>query len=73
MSEVVKVQVPLATNDPEHKALIYDRRRQHLVQQNLDYTTKKLMGDDVKAFFQAEWRESSQQWTLNKRVKDRDW
>jgi hypothetical protein len=73
MSEIVKVQIPLATNDPAALPLIYDRHREHMTQQRIDHTTKKLMGTDVKAYFQAEWRHASQQWTLGKRVRDRDW
>jgi hypothetical protein len=41
----------------------------HETLQKLDYTSKKLMGDDMKAFFKAEWRHTSQQWTLGTRVK----
>jgi len=73
MTEIVKVQTPLSTNDPEHKALVYAKNKHRIVQQKLDHATQKLMGTDVKAFFQAEWREASQQWTIGKRVKDRDW
>jgi hypothetical protein len=42
-----------------------------MVQQQLDYTTKQLMGKDSKAFFEAEFRRGK--WTIGKRVKDRDW
>jgi hypothetical protein len=73
MSEIVKVQIPLASNDPAALPLIYDRYREHETLQKLDHTTKKLMGTDVKAFFKAEWRHASQQWTLGNRVSDRDW
>ena len=72
MSEVVKVQIPLETNDPEFRALMYNQQRR-MVQQKLDYTTKRLMGTDVKAFFEAEWRETKKEWTIGKRVKDREW
>ena len=47
------------------------RDRKNKVQQRLDYATKKLMGDDKKAFFEAEFRQG--QWTIGKRVKDRGW
>ena len=71
MSEIVKVQVPLISNDPAEHALVYAEGRKRVVQQPLDYTTKQLMGDDSKAFFEAEFRRGK--WTIGKRVKDRDW
>ncbi|WP_028164138.1 hypothetical protein [Bradyrhizobium elkanii] len=73
MTEIVKVQVPLASNDPKAPALIYDRHQKHVTQQKLDYTILKLMGTDPKAYFEGEWHPASQRWTLNRRVKDREW
>jgi hypothetical protein len=71
MSAIVKVQ--LALNDPSALPLVYAEGRKNMVQQSLDATTKRAMGDDVKAFFQAEFRHTVGQWAIGKRVKDRSW
>lgn len=68
---IVKVQIPLATNDPTMPALIYDARRKHLVQQQLDANTRLAMGHDYKAFFEANW--DGQQWKLVSRVGLQPW
>jgi hypothetical protein len=73
MTDIVKVQVPLIANDPAEVALVYAKGRKKMVQQRLDYTTKKLMGTDLKAFFEAEYHHATGKWTIGKRVKDRDW
>ncbi len=73
MTDIVKVQVPLIANDPAGEALVYAKGRKKMVQQRLDYTTKKLMGTDLKAFFEAEYHHATGKWTIGKRVKDRDW
>jgi hypothetical protein len=57
--ELVKVRTALATShleDLEGSALVYDKGRKRLVQQPLDAATKEAMGDDVRAFFEAEYR-----------------
>lgn len=75
MTEIVKVQIPFESNDPAQfgLALVYAKDRRRMVQQKIDQTTKVLMGDDVKAFFEAEYRASLGRWTIGRRVKDRDW
>jgi hypothetical protein len=37
-----------------------------------DHATKLAMGDDVKAFFQAEYHALGR-WSIGKRVRDRSW
>ena len=75
MSEIVKVQIPLFSSAAPANALplVYDEGRRHMVQQPLDQATKLAMGDDVKAFFQAEYDPSADRWSIGARVKDRDW
>ena len=71
MIGIVKVQIPLVTNDPVECALVYAKGRKNIVQQPLGGTTKKLMGDDKKAFFEAKFRQGK--WTIGKRVTDQAW
>lgn len=72
MKMVVKVQRPVVTNDPAKLALVYAKNHHGVAQQKLDYATVKAMGDDLKAFFEAELRHTGQ-WSIGKRVRDRKW
>jgi len=77
MTEIVKVQLPLATNDEEFDqvvddlALIYCKGRRRAVHQRLDAATMIAMGDDVRAFFRAQYYDG--QWTIGRRVRDQEW
>jgi hypothetical protein len=71
--ELVKVQTPQMTSDPEALALVYDKDRKWLVQQQLDDATKDAMGADAKAFFEAEYQPTVGRWKIGKRVNDQDW
>ena len=71
MTDIVKIQVPLITNDPMEYALVYAEGKTRIVQQGLNAVTRKLMGDDRKAFFEAEFRHG--RWTIGKRVADQNW
>lgn len=73
MTEIVKVQLPIVTTDPHEPALVYAKGKKKLVQQQLDHGTRKAMGEDMKAFFEAEFSFTKQVWGIGKRVKDRDW
>jgi hypothetical protein len=68
---IVKVQVPLATNDPNTPALIYDEFKTRMTQQSLDDATLKLMAGEPKAFFEAQWFDM--RWQLGKRAAWQDW
>jgi hypothetical protein len=71
MKAIVKVQVPFFSNDPEELVLIYSRFRKNLVQQPLSDAARKQMGEDFKAFFEAEFRNG--RWILGQRVIKQDW
>ncbi len=71
MKVIVKVQIPLMTNDP--LALVYAKGRRLIVRQTLDLATKKAMGKDVKAFFEAEYRPTTASWSIGRRVADKRW
>lgn len=73
MSEIVKVQVPIATNDPNAQPLVYNKSRSRRALQPLDAATIKAMLTDDKAYFRAEWSVAKHQWLIGDRVKDRDW
>jgi len=72
MKTIVKVQRPIVTNDPAELALVYAKNKQGLMQQKLDHATIVAMGDDFKAYFEAELHASGQ-WYIGKRVKDQSW
>ena len=69
--ELVKVQIPQATNDPEAPSLVYDKDRKHPVLQLLDDATKEAIGTDAKAFFEAEYTDGY--WKIGRRVSHQDW
>jgi hypothetical protein len=73
MTAIVKVQIPLATNDPgqTQKALVYAEGRRLVMQQKLDHATQSQMGNDLKAYFEAEYRHG--RWAIGHRVTDREW
>ena len=70
---MVKVQTTQVISDPEALALVYDKDRKWLVQQQLDDATKDAIGSDAKAFFEAEYQPTIGCWKIGKRVSDRDW
>lgn len=73
MSDIVKVQLPISISDPAfaNLALVYEEGRKRVVHQPLEKVTRIAMGDDVKAFFHAQFSEG--RWVIGRRVKDRDW
>lgn len=71
MKDIVKVQVPFFSNDPEELVLVYSKNRKNLVQQPLSDVARKQMGEDLKAFFEAEFRNGI--WILGHRVAKREW
>jgi len=73
MTEIVKVQLPLSTNDPDQRdfALVYAEGRRCMVQQRIDPGTRAAMGGDVKAFFEADYKRGA--WKIGSRVGDRRW
>jgi hypothetical protein len=73
MIEIVKVQLPLSSNDPEQRdlALVYAEGRRCMVQQPIDAATRAAMGGDVKAFFKADYKRGT--WKIGERVDDGEW
>lgn len=74
MSSVVKVQRPLHTTDETQPWLIYDqsRKRQCMIPEDqISHGSKKMMGNDYKAFFLGQWNKKTQTWSITKRVDDR--
>ncbi|MET3969129.1 hypothetical protein [Bradyrhizobium sp. S3.9.1] len=70
---IVKVQVALATNDPDFAdmALIYAEEHKFVTEQRLHPAVRRLMNGDAKAFFDANFR--SGRWDIGNRVEDQDW
>ena len=75
MTEIVKVAMPFRalTLDPDQRelAVVSAEGRRCMVQQRIDPDTRAAMGDDVEAFFEADYRRSA--WKIGKRVVDRRW
>jgi len=70
--KIVKVQIPIVTNDPHALALVYAKGRKGMAQQKLDHATLVAMGDDIKGYFRAELGKDGR-WHIGGRVKDQDW
>lgn len=73
MGTIVKVQIPMVTDDPHELVLVYAKDHANQSIQALDHATRQAMGKDYKAYFEAEFRRSIGQWFIGKRVKDREW
>jgi hypothetical protein len=75
MTETVKVQRPISTNDPDEPWLIYDKARKHQTNvpaRLIPAHVREAMGGDFKAFFTGAWS-SIVGWGLSSRVKDPGW
>ena len=73
--EIVKVQRPIFTNDPNEPWLIYDRWHQHIeskLPHRIREDTRKAMGSDFKGYFKGAWS-SVVGWGLSERVEDQNW
>lgn len=70
---VVKVQLPIYSSDPDAPALIYPEDRSGMAMQALDDATRIAMGDDVKAFFNAELDSDGERWKIGARVSWQNW
>jgi len=72
---IVKVQVPLASNQPirgmEH-GLVYAEGRKNMVEQPLPPPVVKALEGDAKGYFEAVWS-STVGWAIGKRVEDQLW
>ena len=74
-TEIVKVQRPIATNDPNVPWLIYAKGHKKTQQVRQAYITeqvKKDMKGDFKAYFNAVWSDVSG-WHIKDRLKDKEW
>ena len=72
MTEIVKVQRPIMTNDPSAPWLIYDAARKHVTEvpeMAIPQHIRAAMGDDYKAYFVGAWS-SIVGWGLSTRVSD---
>lgn len=75
MKDVVKVQRPVRTNDPQAPWMIYDASRKRQSQTpdaSIPKHVKDAMGGDYKAFFKGSWS-SAIGWSLLRRVADQTW
>jgi hypothetical protein len=74
MSEIVKVQRPLSSNDMGNPWLIYDEARKHVAhmpEASVEPSLKAAMGSDAKGYFLAVW--SGGGWKICERVKAPKW
>jgi len=75
MTEIVKVQRPVTTNDPTAPWLIYDKERKHVQQRPAHLIVnhvKEMMGNDYKMYCMGAWS-SVVGWGISKRVKNEAW
>ena len=75
MTQTVKVQRPIMTNDAAAPWLIYDRERKHeesVPGHLIPSHVRKAMGDDFKAYFRGAWWPALG-WSLGRRVESEDW
>jgi hypothetical protein len=70
--EIVKVQLPLFSTAVADHVLVYNEDRSKWTEQNISDRTRKAIGEDVKAFFNAEFDESGV-WIIADRVDDQPW
>ena len=74
-TEIVKVQRPIATNDPRSMWLIYGKgrkKRQQIQQSLVQNHVVAAMKGDFKAYFNAVWNDVSG-WHIKDRLKDKEW
>jgi hypothetical protein len=72
---IIKIQRPLMTNGDEPHWLLYDKARKHqelLPERLVPKDVREAMGNDYKAFFEAEWS-STVGWGISGRVKNQTW
>jgi hypothetical protein len=72
MTQIVKVQRPIMTNDPDQPWLMYDRERKHVTEVPdaiVPAYVKTAMREDYKAYFVGAWS-SIVGWGLTERVSD---
>lgn len=70
---IVKIQLPLVTNEPEPVALVYNKDRSFTTQIPIGEEAKKVFGDDPKQFWKVNLDHETKEVDLIKRVRDRKW
>lgn len=68
MKKIIKVQRPLSGGQDW---LAYDKSRLRVMFFQPDYATKQAMGDDYKAFFEANWFHGK--WHIGNKTTWQDW
>jgi len=69
---IIKVQLSLATTEPERQVLVYDRRRRWFWQGRADEDLAALMGTRPKAFFYARKRRDGKL-SIEAEAKEQSW
>jgi hypothetical protein len=74
MREIVKVQIFFHAGPGKVSEVSTVNAKGHRPEgQWLDPATRAAMGDDTRAFFDAEYQPSTGRWSIGTRVMDRDW
>jgi hypothetical protein len=74
VSDIVKIQRPLSTNDRGNPWLIYDKDKKHREfrpEDQVSSDVKAAMGKDPKGYFIGVW--SGGGWKIGERVKEQTW
>lgn len=70
---IVKVQIPVVTNDPNAMALVYNEDRSFDVFMPITKDLKKAMGDNKKQYFHAEYDKKNNNTILKGKAPWQSW
>lgn len=69
---IVKVQISIATNQPNRRVLVYNKDRSIMYEHDATDEVIELVGDYPKAYFKAHL-DKYKKLVLDERVEDQDW
>lgn len=70
---IVKVQMPLATNEEEPLALVYNKDRSYRVFMRITPELEKAMGDRAKVYFKAHYDRENHNTVLGEEMELQRW
>lgn len=70
---IVKIQLPIVSNDPKAGALIYAQGRALSTQQGITPDVVRKMKGSLKAFFYADYNHGQARWHIKDLAPYQDW
>lgn len=70
---IVKVQIPLASSLKDSGYSVYEKPKIRICIQPISAATKKAIGNDLKAYFEATYNIKEAMYDIGKRVEDQEW